>query len=151
MMRVIGFDVSYRTGWAILEESSVHKYGARVVCTGIIPEDVSDEDRTRYHYNGVFNVDKVAVENVIVAPKGNKLYSVEVAKRIGGIRDAALQLKKEFVEIYPNTMRSFVKKGKKIWIECSKCHVVVSDVFKTDIKARTTAKKIKQRRYLDEL
>lgn len=144
MTRVIGFDISYRTGWAVLEKSDLCNYGARVVCTGNIPEDISEADRIKMHFNGVYHTDKVVVENVIVAPKGNKLYSVEVAKRIGGIRDAASRLGKEFVEIYPNTMRSFVKKGKRIWIECSKCHAVVSDVFKTEVKARTTAKKIKQ-------
>jgi len=136
-MRVIGFDISFRTGWAVLETDDSAKYGVCVVAAGVIPKTRGTNVRVSYSKSGIDLSDYVGVEDTF--PTGGSGYLIEVSKRVGEIRALASCAGKELVEIHPATMRSFVKTGKDVWIECSRCKSVLRN-FKSEKQAREQKK-----------
>jgi len=83
-MRVAGFDLSFRTGWAVLESNPHTLYGAYVVGAGVVKKSRTSQIRLEYIRNAISAVDYVGVEDVFVT-KGSQ-YTVEVSKRVGEVR-----------------------------------------------------------------
>lgn len=122
--RAIGFDVSYRTGYAVVECDGVG--GFKYVNGGIVGQASTVEHRLHI-YRSTFTStwekptsEVVAIEQPLPGA-GNTMYMIEASKRIGEIRMMAYMLRVEdYIEVHPSQMRSFVLnarfKGKEpIW------------------------------------
>jgi len=118
-IRVVGFDISFRTGWAILVPSVEAKYGAYVLGAGVIAKDRPPKLRYKFTKNGVLAAHYVGVEEPF--PTKGSGYMIEVSKRVGELRSLCLEHERPLLEVASIRMRSFVQPRRNFYIRCSKC------------------------------
>lgn len=109
MNYAVGFDVSFRTGFAKLgiQDGKVVSYEG-----GTLPSSSSVAQRielTRYQLGSSHQSDNIAVGIEQPIPTGNRLYMIEAAKRIGEVRSIACMCNVvNYIETHPSHMRGFV-------------------------------------------
>lgn len=111
-MYCLGLDVSYRTGWSLIDVLADGQIWYEA--GGTLPNDCTVQNRLdafRWVREKTGPALSVSIEQPI--PAGNRMYTIEAAKRLGEMRAACQLLGVEwYSEVHPVHMRSFVLNAK---------------------------------------